>query len=499
MTQGYIRMARPKKVGDRRTDEHDWTTVPGWDPATQQYIGLDCERWIRENGIREAGRENGKEEFPRSDAVQPDDMYMKIRAWVNERGRTCYAEVSDHLRMLRNALELEAKEGMAPVQHIVKGLRDHGKVELRNQGEKDRTILAQKEREAREAWKALETFKKRANLERAVEYGERDTWYWWLIGIVAIEAVANSMMLAGVHEYGLLGAMAIMVAIGVVNAGMLGGLIGEGWRQKNALGLFPTLRGWIIVAAGATLMGLWNLLVGHFRDSMLAVTTRAASGTGSLGDLLADDTIERFVINPMGLEDMQSWVLAVIGVGCGIFAATKWLNRDDGYPGYGAVHRITTEHNEEYARDIEERRSELTEVYERYVGRIRDERLKVENKKGSHQLHTDTAREIVRQFRMQLSQYQDNLDFILAAYRSENEKVRTTPSPKFFAEKFLIDQDMLEAPPWEEVPPPDYEPDWKGFQQGEDAIRKAYQEAQAGYPSLEDLMEGESARERLRP
>ena len=68
------------------------------------------------------------------------------------------------------------------------------------------------------------------------------------------------------------------------------------------------------------------------------------------------------------------------------------------------------------------------------------------NKKGNHQLISDTAKSIVRQFPMQLSQYQNNLDFILAAYRSENEKARTTPAPKFFAEKFLIDQNMLETP-----------------------------------------------------
>ena len=119
---------------------------------------------------------------------------------------------------------------------------------------------------------------------------------------------------------------------------------------------------------------------------------------------------------------MQSWVLAVIGTGCCIFAATKWLKRDDEYPGYGTVHRAATEHNEEYSREISNRRNALTSVYERYVERIRDERKMVENKKGNHQLISDTAKDIVRQFPMQISQYQDHLDFIIAAYRSENEK-----------------------------------------------------------------------------
>ena len=62
----------------------DWTTVPGWDEAKQQYVELDCERWIRENKIRETGRENGEGEFPPSEAVQPDEMYSDIQNRPNQ-------------------------------------------------------------------------------------------------------------------------------------------------------------------------------------------------------------------------------------------------------------------------------------------------------------------------------------------------------------------------------------------------------------------------------
>ncbi len=486
-------MNRKKKIGDGE----NWTTVPGWDGAKQEYVDLDCERWIRDNKIREAGRENGEQEFPPSDAVQPDEMYTKILAWVNQRGKACHAAVIRYLAQQRHALGLEAGEGMAPIRHRVEGIRDQGIVALADQGMEDRTSLQQKEREAREARAALQAFKTTAKLERVAENNERDTWYWWLIGIVVIEAVANAMMLAGVHEYGLLGAIAIMLAIGVVNAGFLGGVIGEGWRQKNSVGLLPKSAGWIMVALGATGMLLWNLLVGHFRDSMLAVATEAAQGASSLGELLADDTFERFGNNPFGLEGMLSGLLAVIGAGCCIFAASKWLNRDDVYPGYGVVHRAATEHNEEYGQEISQRQENLQRIYEEYTERIRDERQQVENKRGNHRLITDEARGIVRQFPMQLGQYQYHLDHIIAAYREANEKARTTPSPKFFGEAFTIDQDMFRAPPWQGVRRPDYNEDWEGFQQAEEAIRRAYLDAQAGYPTLEDGMESEGTRERL--
>ena len=475
----------------------DWTTVPGWDAAKQEYVELDCEQWIEENKIRELGRENGKQEFPPSEAAQPDEIYAKILAWVNQRGKACHAEVSRYVVQQRHALELETREGMAPIQHTVEGLRDEGIVELNGQAEKDRSILIQSRREAREAGTALAAFKAKANLERVPEYSARDTWYWWLVGIVVIEAVANAMMLAGVHEYGLLGAIVIMLAVGVVNAVILGGMIGEGCRHKNSVELLPKSLGWMILALGATGMFLWNLLVGHFRDSMLAVAAKAASGANSLGELLADDTPERFSNDLFGLEGMLSWLLAVIGSGCCIFAATKWLNRDDVYPGYGDVHRAAADHFEEYQDENVQRRAKLKKVYEEYTERIRDERRQVENRKGNHRLVNDRAREIVRNFTMHLRQYQDHLDFIIAAYRSANEMARKTPNPVFFAERLLIDQEMLDAPGWEEIPPADYDDDWAGFQQAEEAIRTAYLKALVGYPTLEDWMESEVAREGL--
>ena len=443
----------------------DWSTVPGWDPAKQEYVELDCERWISDNKIRELGRDNGTQNFPPSEANQADDVYTKILAWVNQRGKTCHAAVSRHLVEQRHALEMETKEGMAPIQDTVTSLRDQGIVELTDLAQKDRSVLTQMASEAREAWAALAVFKAKAKLERVAEYHERKTWYRPLMFVIGIETLANAMFLADVSEYGILGAIAIMLAIGLVNTCILGWWISEGWRQKNSTELQPKLGGWMMVTSGVMLTFFWNVLVGHFRDSMLAVAMKARSESSSWEELFTDDTIERFLYQPLGLDGMQSWVLAAIGAGCCLFAVTKWLKRDDMYPGYGTVHRAATEHNKKYGREVVQRRRDLNGIYMTYIEKIRDERRKMENRKGNHRLITDAARGIVRQFPMQLRQYQDHLDFILAAYRSANEKARATPSPVFFAERFFIDGDMLQSPEWDEIAPPDYDDEWKGFQQ----------------------------------
>lgn len=466
----------------------EWTQVPGWDVAKHEYVELDCERWISENKIREAGQENGKQEFPPSEAVQPDEMYTKILAWVNNRGRACHAAVSDYLNLQRHALTIEAREGTAPLRHQIEGIRNQGIVELRDQCREDKNHLTQLEQEARVAASGLEEFKKTANLDRIAEYEQRGTWYWWLVGIIVLEALANAMMLADVNEYGLLGAISVMVAIGVVNTCVLGSVIGEGWRQKNSVKTWTRTAGWLMVVSGTMMMFVWNLLVGHFRDSMRSVVTKAALGESTLADLMADDTVDRFLVNPFGLEGMLSWVLAVIGIGCCIFGATKWLKRDDVYPGYGTVHRAATDLSIEYRHEVTARNANLKVVYERYLARIRDLRQQIENKKSNHTLVSDRANEIVRQFPMQLRRYQDDLEFIIAAYRSANEKARTTPSPAFFQNSMTIDHEMLVTPPWNDVPHSGYEEDWEQFHQAEVTIQREYLKAQNSYPTLSELL-----------
>ena len=473
----------------KTSHSREWTKVPGWDDAKHAYVELDCERWIRENKIREAGQQNGKQEYPSSDAVQPDEMYTKILAWINNRGRACHAAVSDYLNLQRHALTLEAQEGTAPLRHQIEGIRNQGIVELRDRCREDKNHLSQLEQEAKVANSGLEEFKKTAKLERTAEYDQRGTWYWWLIGVVVIEALANAMMLADVNEYGLFGAVTVMIAIGVVNAAVLGSMIGDGWRQKNSVKTWPRTTGWAMVCIGTLLMFWWNLLVGHFRDSMISVATRASSGESTLAEIMADDTIDRFINSPLGLEGMLSWVLAVIGIGCCVFSATKWLNRDDEYPGYGTVHRAATDRITEYRSEVTKRIAILKTVYDRYLIRIRDLRQQIENRKSNHTLISDRANEIIRQFPMQLRRYQDDLEFIIAAYRSTNEKARSTPSPVFFERNMEIDQEMLATPPWNDVPPTDYEEDWEQFHQAEVAIQREYLKAQNDYPTLNELME----------
>lgn len=469
----------------------DWTEVPGWDETKKEYVDLHCERWLEENRIRDLGRENGEQEYPASDATQPDEVHQKIRAWINRRGRGCKNAVSKFLALQMYTLELQRKEGMAPIRDKVEGLRDDAIGKLEDRGATERANLNQFAREAQEARRDLNAFRKDARLDRVAEDCTTARAMFLVLGAVVFgEAVYNAFMLAGVYETGLAGAVIVFLTIGIVNTAILGALVGEGWRFKNSVRRMTSSGGLLMIIAGGVGLLTLNLFVGHFRDSL---QSRAARPDLSIEELLTDDSIPRFLANPIGLDGLPSYLLVIVGIGAGLFAATKWFGRDDPYPGYGRKYRRDREHHRRYLEASRDSRALLEEIYRESADKITDARLQLENKKGQYRLLTDTARRIVGDFSMHLRQYQDDLDFLIAAYRTENEKARTTPAPVFFKDRPVIDEEMLGAPEWSDIPAPDYDEDWAGFRDAIRTVQTAYQQATNALPVPDYLQDTEGA------
>ena len=76
------------------------------------------------------------------------------------------------------------------------------------------------------------------------------------------------------------------------------------------------------------------------------------------------------------------------------------------------MHREATRRNEEYVQEVEDRRRVLRDIHANYTNRVRDERLKMENRKSNHLVMTEEAKGIIQQFPMQLRQYQNHLNFL---------------------------------------------------------------------------------------
>lgn len=212
-----------------------------------------------------------------------------------------------------------------------------------------RNRLHNLERELREENVDFEEFRRENSLRRQPDDSNRRSPLRYIIAFFAIELVLNATMLMEVNAFGLLGSIVQMGLIGLVNVGIFAWCMGSVIRQAAHVrvarkGLFSALAVVIVLAAIA-----FNLVVGHFRDSMQAVLGDATADIFSVGS----DTFERFASGMFALDSFQSALLALLGFLFFSVAAWKWLDRDDHYPDYGRRHRRLQEKRQAYVREFD--------------------------------------------------------------------------------------------------------------------------------------------------
>ena len=152
-------------------------------------------------------------------------------------------------------------------------------------------------------------------------------------------------------DFGLLGGVLIAMGLSVVNIS-LAILSGSLLRYVNH---HSARRRRLALTAASVLyacFALVTLAAAHYRvatnDIAQSQPALSAPGVTALPPNVAIDmdqwraaklAWQRFASNPVGFEDVFSWMLVILAVVFGIFASYKGYRVDDPYPGYGELDR----------------------------------------------------------------------------------------------------------------------------------------------------------------
>ena len=464
--------------------------IPGFDPEQEEYVRLDTDAWLHANRVRETGRERGEKNQPPADAVDLDDIHLKIRRWVNQRGLQCHSDVSRHLSGLaRQLTDIENQEDLTILEQKVDQEKGEAIIEINNRAKRGRDELAQPGKAVREGTREYEDFRVKAGLYRLPHEGRRAFVLSLIIIFFGVlETFLNAFLLMDVNPFGLLGGIAQMGLITAVNI-LIGALVvGFALRCRNLGRTTHRAAAWLVVIVIVPSIGGFNLLVGHFRDSMQAIGHSAADPL----TMLTNDTLQRMTSAPLGLDSFQSVLLVILGMLFFGIASWKGYQWDDPYPGYGRRHRQLKALNEEYRRVLEKAQDEVGQVYsDRKKLRLEDMRHRLEIKADKWKDLHERGERLVREYKLHVrQQYQDDLDYLIAVYRTENENVRSESRPRFFSERLKIDDGILQAPSFNHPRESRKEDVAKRIHDAIMHIQGVYETALEGFPSLEKVMAG---------
>ena len=417
--------------------------IPGFDPSAEKYERLDLERWLKRHDVLKKAREQGAANQPPSEASGLDASELQIVDWINHRGRKCREDV---VRLLsdfeRELAQVENAQELAVLEQEVHQIEKNAEIALERKVKEGRNRLARLEQEVSVVRQDRKTLQEESGLTRLPDYSHRSTAWRFILGCAVVEIILNASLLMDVIPLGLLGAVGQMVLISGVNVLVLGFPMGGLLRQRNHVQRSRAAISWAGIILVMLVAFLFNLAVGHFRDSIQVVLTDRSADVFRIGA----DALSRLSGQPFGLDSFHSVLLVLLGLACFGLSSWKWLQRDDAYPDYGRRDRQVRQAEEAYVSIYDQVQADLEELYGGFESKLEDIRHALRTKQSKWREICRRGTRLVDEYPVNLGQYQHDLNYLLKVYRTANETARTSPVPPHFGSLESVDSDILEPP-----------------------------------------------------
>ncbi len=471
----------------KRATRSEWEDIPGFDRTKREYIRLDGDAWLSALRIREEGDRRGKRNQPGPDERLPDEMYQKIENWVRKRALDCKVEVGkyigEELANLHDSRSFWEKENpeIDLDALVTRRCRDlHAKAD-QSVGDLDKQRA-----EFEEAARDLKNFRQRHRLARVAHYPSSQFAHWLWIPVAGIfESFVGANLLGSVSRGGVIEGWMVAVVLTLVNI-LLGAWAGRAWRSTHYdwgfTKLFAYTQGGVLAAVAL----VWNDVAGHVRDVYVK-----AEKTGALEapDVAFASAYRTMIERPLPWESLQSAGLALVGFFVFALTAYKAYTADDTFPGYGPRHRKAETLRGRYQDDLNDALEDLEATRNKANLAIEEIKNRYEIDRAAWESARDRLRMIVKDYPVNLRQYNKDLAYLLSAYRGANLAARTDAPPSFFDVEPTIDEDVLQPP---EVPLPD-PPEWGDIPErakaGFDRVEETYAELRARYQMLDRVVD----------
>jgi hypothetical protein len=316
-----------------------------------------------------------------------------------------------------------------------------------------------KENEAR-ALKHLRWFQQKHGLHyRAASYPRSPLYHFAIVAALAlVEWVSLAAFYADGSDFGLLGGVLIAMTLSIVNVS-LAILSGALLRYVNHRSPRRQALAFTGVASLCTCFLLVTLGAAHYRvatnDVAQSAPALSAPAAAPLPSQVASDldqwraarlAWQRFARNPVGFDDVFSWILVVLALIFGVFAAYKGYRVDDAYPGYGVLDR---EHEARRARYEAEKAAYCRlgdQIFDRTLQEQAHLLADVKSNIDYYQQLLSQSDDQRRAFVHDMAEIQDACNIVLKRYRQTNARVRVSPAPFYFNNSFAFDGPLVRPP-----------------------------------------------------
>lgn len=407
-----------------RESSHDFRIT------TDPFPPLDADKLTKSMEIERKAAENGKANVPAINAKDFDDVERAIIERVENQRDDAFqileAQLHTYATRLRN-LDFDGHFGQIE-------MTNHSSVEdfqADVAGGQDELFMRRKDLRATD--EELDDFRKRNRLEKRVARvkGKVDTTLkiLFIVFILLLETGVNGVYLAKGNDSGLIGGIGYAFGFAFINVVGTFLLALFGIRQLNRRSVALKFIGFLSLLLWFALAITLNLAMAHYRE----ISATAVEHIGAL-------VRQRIVSDPLGLADIDSFVLFAGGFLFSTAALLDGLFLTDPYPGYAETYARYFAARIEYADEKDHRIQRLKEIRDDHNAKIEGIIQGLSKRRKECAAIIDARTRMTKLF----AEHQTHLEAVarklLALYREANRAARTEDEPKHFKAQYKMER-----------------------------------------------------------
>ena len=404
-----------------RESSHDFRA------STDVFPIVDIDKMSASLGLKERGAEHGALNKPPPGALSLDEVEQRIVGRIEEEKKSSYQVLEDQFQTFDGRLQSLDFEGQFGLIHQANAssLSDF-KAEVASGVDE----LHGLRRDLKVAEDELVTFKARHRLDRAAKISS-PLWRTFKIALIVflviIEMAMNGTFLAKGSEQGVVGGVTEAAAFAVLNIGsaLIFSILCVRFLIHRSIFLkFLGLLG--LVAYICVALGV-NLALAHYRE----VSATALSGAGV-------EVMQRLKTAPLGLQELNSWLLFGVGLMFSLFAFIDGCLLTDPYPGFAGVQKRLEAARARYIdrkldliddlRTVRDEHNQKVQEIVRELSARRQESAAI----VSHRLRTSAL------FMEHQNHLERTANALLTLYRQANRAARTEAEPLYFSTPYTL-------------------------------------------------------------
>ena len=403
-------------------------------PTVSSFAQLDVIKVTDHLRPKERGAHQGKMELPPTSANSLDEVEEDIVSFVEKERINSLGALESQLHTFDERIATLDFDGRFA---IVRSASAEAVSEFKVESMQGKDHLHALRRELLELEDEKKAFRAKHRLSRTASYatGASRLLKWaFLFLLLVLEIVFNGLFLAKGNDLGIIGGVTEALAFAALNviATALLGFFGIRWIfHRNFLAkLFGILSILVFFAFSIVL----NLALAHYREV-----------SGALMDSASLEIVKRISTNPLGIQDVKSWLFFGIGVLTSLLAVIDVISLDDKYPGYGKLSRRLEKARQSYIDEKNMLADQLRDIRSTATTTLEDVSRDLGIRRNEYEEILKQRPRLIGQYRRHCDHLEQLTNSLLAEYRSANTKNRTDSPPKHFAiHKYTIDTSQIE-------------------------------------------------------